>query len=54
VRWFVKTATTAAAVASLRGAIDVHRAVRHTAIIPLHAVIEPRVDGRGAQNCSQS
>nr|WP_188272809.1 serine/threonine-protein kinase [Streptomyces sp. CBMA152] len=34
-RWFVKSATTPAGVASLRRALAVHRAVRHPAIVPL-------------------
>ncbi|MEV7442410.1 serine/threonine-protein kinase [Streptomyces sp. NPDC091204] len=34
-RWFVKTASTPEAVASLHRAISVHRAVAHSAIVPL-------------------
>ncbi|MGN6612474.1 MAG: serine/threonine protein kinase [Angustibacter sp.] len=40
-RWFVKTATTAAAAGSLQRAIAVHEAVRHPAVLaPVHVVRE--------------
>jgi hypothetical protein len=38
-RWFVKTATTSAAAASLRQAVRVHESLRHPAVVaPVHAL----------------